>query len=120
MSREPAFEPERIVAGLNEAGVEYVIVGGRHPIEDALTGASLARPASFKLRTRHGDVQVLNRMPGTPPFHRLRDERLLVEIAPNVVAPVCSLAHLRAMKRAAGRPRDLVDLAELDALHGAD
>ena len=45
--------------------------------------------------------------------------RILVRISSDAVAPVCSLAHLRAMKRAAGRPRDLADLAELDELHGA-
>jgi hypothetical protein len=30
---------------------------------------------------------------------------------------VCSLADLREMKIASGRPRDLVDVAELDELH---
>lgn len=31
---------------------------------------------------------------------------------------ICSLAHLRAMKRAAGRPQDLQDLADLAIAHG--
>jgi hypothetical protein len=35
-----------------------------------------------------------------------------------VEAPICSLANLVAMKRAAGRERDLVDLADLEAAHG--
>jgi hypothetical protein len=30
---------------------------------------------------------------------------------------VCSLANLREMKRTAGRPQDLQDLAELDCAH---
>jgi hypothetical protein len=30
---------------------------------------------------------------------------------------VCSLADLREMKRAAARPQDLIDLANLDAAH---
>lgn len=158
MSDEPPFEPERAVAALNRAAVDYVIVGGlavgahgvvratrdldlvpdegvpnmdrlaaclsalggHHPIEGPLTGAGLARPASFKVRTDHGDVQVLNRMPGVPPFAQLRSDQIRVEIAPSVIAPVCSLAHLRAMKRAAGRPRDHIDLAELSELHGGD
>jgi len=33
---------------------------------------------------------------------------------------ICSLAHLRAMKRAAGRPQDLQDLADLAIAHGDD
>ncbi|MGB0097049.1 MAG: hypothetical protein WBP81_31480 [Solirubrobacteraceae bacterium] len=31
---------------------------------------------------------------------------------------VCSLAHLRAMKKAAGRPQDLEDLADLEIANG--
>lgn len=93
-------------------------LGARHPIGGALTGRSLSRPASFKVQTRHGDVQVLNRLSGVPPFRELDADRILVRISADAVAPVCSLAHLRAMKRAAGRARDRVDLAELDELHG--
>jgi hypothetical protein len=156
MDAEPVFEPDRIVAALNEAAVDYVIVGGlavgahgvvratrdldivpsqeprnmdalarclgalggEHPIEGPLTGAALAKPASFKVQTGHGEVQVLNRMHGVPSFGELQRDQIHVEVAPATVAPVCSLAHLRAMKHAAGRPRDRVDLAELAELHG--
>lgn len=95
-------------------------LGARHPIEGTLSGASLSKPASFRLRTCHGEMQILNRMPGVAPFDQLDAERILVRISSDALAPVCSLAHLRAMKRAAGRPRDLADLAELEELHGAD
>jgi hypothetical protein len=156
MSAEPVFEPDRVIAALNEAGIDYVVVGGlavaahgvvratrdldivpggdkpnmdqlarclaslggEHPIEGRLTGAALARPLSFKVTTRHGDVQILNRMHGVPPFEALRRDQIRVEIAPDAIAPVCSLAHLRAMKLTADRPRDRVDLAELSDLHG--
>ena len=93
-------------------------LGGEHPIQGPLTGAALARPASFKVQTKHGEVQVLNRMEGVPPFAELQRDQIRVEIASDAIAPVCSLAHLRAMKRAANRPRDRVDLAELAELHG--
>jgi hypothetical protein len=156
VSAEERFDPEHIVATLNEEGVRYVIVGGlavgahgvvratrdidivpdqaprnmaqlalaltqlgaEHPVHAGLTGEALARPVSMKLRTRAGEVHVLNRMPGTPPFDELHADALAVEIAESVDAPVCSLAHLRQMKRASDRPRDAVDLAELDELHG--
>jgi hypothetical protein len=156
MSAEPVFEPDRVVAALNAAEVEYVIVGGlavgahgvvratrdvdivaapdggnmnrlaeclrrlggEHPIEGPLTGDTLGRPASFKVQTMHGEVQVLNRMEGIPSFAELRRDQIHVEIASDAIAPVCSLAHLLAMKRAADRPRDRVDLAELAELHG--
>ena len=154
---EPPFEPEHLVAALNEAGIGYVIVGGlavgahgvvratrdldlvadpspenlrlladtlaalgaSHPVEGELTGPSLGRPVSMKLQTRHGEVHVLNRMPGTPEFRDLWRDRLLVEIETGVDAPISSMAHLRAMKRASERPPDAVDLAELEELHGA-
>ncbi len=153
---EPTFEPERIVAALNAASVDYVIVGGiavaahgvvratgdvdlvpepsaenldrlarvlsdlgaEHPVDEALTGASLARPISFKVRTRHGEVQVLNRMPAVPSFAQLRVNAIVVDLAPEARAVVCSLVDLRSMKQASGRPRDLVDVAELDELNG--
>jgi hypothetical protein len=156
MGTEPVFEPDRVVAALNAAGVDYVIVGGlavgahgvvratrdldivpaagqrnmdrlagclralggEHPIDRRLTGAALGRPVSFKVRTKHGEVQVVNRMKGVPSFDELQRDQIHVEIASDAVAPVCSLAHLRAMKRAADRPRDRVDLAELAELHG--
>jgi hypothetical protein len=76
------------------------------------------KPVSFKVQTNHGEVQVLNRMEGIPSFAELRRDQIRVEIASDAVAPICSLAHLRAMKRAADRPRDRVDLAELAELHG--
>ena len=95
-------------------------LGGRHPISEELTGTDLARPVSMKIQTTPGEVHVLNRMPGTPAFHELDADRLLVEIAAGVEAPICSLAHLRQMKRASERPRDAVDLAELDELHGQE
>jgi hypothetical protein len=93
-------------------------LGGEHPIKGPLTGAAILRPASFKVQTKHGEVQVLNRIDGVPSFPALQRDQIRVEIASDAVAPVCSLAHLRAMKRAADRPRDRVDLAELAELHG--
>src|SRR3954447_14067082 len=84
-------------------------LGAQHPIDGTLTGASLARPVSFKLRTRHGDVQVLNRMPSVPSYAELVATAISVDVG-NEPAPICSLAALRAMKLASGRPRDLVDV----------
>jgi hypothetical protein len=107
---EPSAENlDRLAALLSELGAE-------HPIDGTLTGQSLARPVSFKLRTRHGNVQVLNRMPAVPSYAELVATAISVDVG-NEPAPICSLAALRAMKLASGRPRDLVDVAELDELH---
>jgi hypothetical protein len=100
---------DRLAATLSDLGAE-------HPVDATLTGAALARPISSKLHTRHGEVQVLNRMPAVPPYSALIQTAISVDIA-GTPALFCSLHDLRAMKLASGRPRDLVDVAELDELH---
>src|SRR3954454_9536519 len=97
---------DRLAGTLSELGAE-------HPIDGKLTGAARARPVSFELRTRHGDVQVLNRMPSVPPCAPLGENAIRLRRAPAAVATVCSLAGLRARNLAAGRPRDVPDLPEL-------
>ena len=110
--------PEPSAKNLDLLARTLADLGAEHPVDDVLTGESLALPVSFKLRTRYGDVQVLNRMPAVPSYEHLRENAILVELGPDVRAVVCSLADLRAMKLASGRPRDLVDVAELDELNG--
>lgn len=110
--------PEPSVKNLDLLARTLTELGAEHPVDDALTGESSARPVSFKLRTRHGDLQVLNRMPAAPSYGHLRQNAIVIALAPEVRAVVCSLADLRAMKLASGRPRDLVDVAELNELNG--
>jgi hypothetical protein len=117
-TRDLDLVPEPSMANAERLATTLVRLGAEHPIETQLTGASLARPISFKVLTRHGEVQVLNRMPAIPPYETLRRAAISVEVAPGAAATICSLAALRAMKLASGRPRDLVDVAELDELHG--
>jgi hypothetical protein len=142
MSAHADFRP---AGALNAAGVQYVIVGGiavaAHGVVrataamdivadpdpanmqalaralPAMGGEALARPAPFKVQTRNGDVQVLNRLPGVPAYQQLAREAIDVDLGGGILAPVCSLGALRAMKLRSGRPRDLVDIFELDELH---
>ena len=95
-------------------------LGAKHPIVGRITADLLSHPVSLKLTTVAGEVHILNRMPGTPPFAALEAERLAVDLGEGVVAPICSLEHLKTMKSASSRPRDAIDLAELDALHGPE
>jgi len=116
-TRDLDLVPEPCAANLDRLAATLTDLGAEHPMEGTLTGAALARPVSFKLRTRHGDVQVLNRMPSIPSYAELIATAISVELA-GEPALICSLKDLRAMKLAAGRPRDLVDVAELDELTG--
>jgi predicted nucleotidyltransferase len=50
-------------------------------------------------------------------YGRLR-ERADVKRVDGIDARICSLADLVALKRAAGRERDIADLSDLEAAHG--
>ncbi len=117
-TRDLGLVPDPEPTNMDHLAQALIALGARHPVAERLTGAALSRPVSMKLSTRVGEIHVLNRMPGRAPFAELRADMLLVEIDAGIEAPVCSLHHLRQMKRASDRPRDAVDLAELDELHG--
>ncbi len=119
-TRDLDLVPAPDAANLERLAEALTALAAGHPVQDRLTAENLAAPRSIKLQTAHGEVHVLNRMPGTPPFGELAEQALAVEIEAGVHAPVCSLAHLRTMKRASNRPRDRVDLSELDELHGPE
>lgn len=83
-----------------------------------LTPEALVRRVDRRFVTSAGRIHVLHRVPGIPGF---RDLLPASEVDfEGVAVPVASLAQLRAMKRAAGRSKDLVDLEELDELHGPE
>jgi len=64
--------------------------------------------------TELGQVDVLQGLPQIPAFAVLDAEASDVDIE-GLAVRVCSLEHLRAMKRASERPRDREDLEALDA-----
>lgn len=145
----------QILDDLNDAGVEYVLVGGialiRHGvvratrdidavfepteenvarIRDLIGRWKATRPdgspvrsdeispdRTIHLATPHGDLDLLSERIAGIQFARLR-ERADLKRVDGVSAPICSLADLVALKRAAGRERDIADLADLEAAHG--
>lgn len=80
-----------------------------------LTSEVLVRRADRRFETDAGALHVLNEVAGVPPYGDLSHE--LIEVGDEPV-PVATLDALRAMKQAAGRDKDRLDLAELDELHG--
>jgi hypothetical protein len=145
----------RILEDLNEAGVDYVLVGGIAMIRHGVVRATRDIDAVFEpsdqnlsrirglivrwqatrpdgspvdldqvksdrtihLATPHGDLDLLSEKIAGIPFPRLR-ERADVKHVDGAPAAICSLADLVALKRAAGRERDLADLSDLEAAHG--
>lgn len=79
-------------------------------------GAVLAQGERVEIETTLGSLDVVQGLPGVPSYADLRQRAKEVEVMGARIA-VCSLEDLVAMKRAAGRTRDLADLEDLDAAH---
>jgi hypothetical protein len=76
-------------------------------------GRTLARTRLLTLETDDGSLDLLADPPGAPPYATLRERADRVDLDGLVVA-VAALDDLLAMKRAAGRPQDLVDIDALE------
>lgn len=76
--------------------------------------AEVASGERVAIETGLGLLDVVQGLDGVPPYAELRPTAVDAEIL-GVEVAVCSLDSLRGMKRAAGRPRDQVDLEDLDA-----
>ena len=85
----------------------------------AAIAALLQSGESVEIDTALGPLNVVQGYPGVPPYAELRARAVEVEAMTGTVA-ICSLEDLRAMKHAAGRTRDLVDLHGLDIAHSPD
>lgn len=92
---------------------------------DAIAGSQMSITALLiggervLIDTDLGPLDVIQGLDGIPPYAELRSRAVEVDLA-GVRVAVCSLEDLRAMKRAAGRTRDLADLEDLDDARGND
>ena len=76
---------------------------------------TIQRGLNFTLTTRLGDLDLLGELTGGGGFEQLREHSSIVRVFDRDVQ-VLDLDWLIRVKRAAGRPRDLEALAELEAL----
>jgi hypothetical protein len=76
---------------------------------------TISRGLNFTLTTSLGDVDVLGEVPGDGRYERLRSSAVVATIG-DLEVPCVALNQLVQLKRAAGRPKDLEAIAELDAL----
>lgn len=97
-----------------------VQAGGRVQKGEALLGSAasiasaLASGEQVAIETDLGRLDVVQGLDGVPSYADLRSRASEAEIL-GVAVAVCSIEDLKAMKRAAGRTRDLADLEDLDA-----
>lgn len=112
------YSPEP--ANLEALGRVLVGLGARlrgvaDDVPFAADAATLRQVELLTLDTDHGPLDLLAAPGGGPGWAALRRDAIEVDLD-GVTVPVASLDHLRAMKRAAGRPQDLLDIEELDAI----
>lgn len=78
-------------------------------------GATLRRAQTLTMATSAGHFDILARPDGAPPYERLRRNADRYDLGAFAVL-VASIDDLIAMKRAAGRDKDLADIGELTAI----
>ena len=69
------------------------------------------------IETDLGRLDVVQGLEGVPTYEELRSGASETEVL-GVKVAVCSVEDLRAMKKVAGRTRDLADLEDLDVVGG--
>lgn len=79
-------------------------------------GRALRRLRLATLITRYGRLDVLAEPAGAPAYAELRARAPLTPVADDLEVRVADIDDLIAMKYASGRPKDLMDAAELEAL----
>lgn len=107
-----AFEARQLGVGEGDFAAEEL------PF-DPMRVADLAEGGNFRLNTPLGVLDLMQWIPGIDSDSAYDVLAADAEIANafGIEIRVCSLASLRAMKRAAGRPQDLQDLADLALAH---
>ena len=75
---------------------------------------ALMRRLDLRVSTDLGPLHLLRDVPGVPDHQQLERERVEVD---GIAFEIPTIDALRTMKREAGRDKDRVDLAELEALH---
>jgi hypothetical protein len=83
-------------------------------VPDART---LRQTEMLTLTTVEGEIDLLSDPPGSPGYASLRRKASRIELDGDTV-PIASIDDLIAMKDAAGRPQDLVDLESLHLARG--
>ena len=105
-------------ANLELLGALLVSLGARlRGVEDDLAFTADARTLRhaeiLTLTTRDGDLDLLAHPPGAPGYASLRRRADVIELDGASVR-IASIEHLIAMKRAAGRPQDEIDIESLE------
>ena len=104
---------DRLAAALREVHAE--LRGAEPGLPFRLDGKTLERGDSFTLTTDLGAIDILATPSGTSGYEDVARTAEVLELFEHRIA-VASIEDLIRMKRAAGRPKDLIAVEELAAL----
>ncbi|HEY4810704.1 MAG TPA: DUF6036 family nucleotidyltransferase [Solirubrobacteraceae bacterium] len=104
---------ERLRAALVALDAHPVELGPSAPTPTAeqLSVAPIVPP----LNTRHGELHILNEVPGATAFAEMQARALMTDLG-GVAVPIVSVNDLIRMKQTAGRPGDIEDIEALTAI----
>ena len=109
-------EPANLEAlGRVLVGLDATLRGVEDEVPFVADAETLRQVELLTLDTQHGPLDLLAAPGGGPGWAALRRDAIEVDLD-GVTVPVASLDHLKAMKRAAGRPQDFLDIDELEAI----
>jgi predicted nucleotidyltransferase len=110
----PDAENLKRLAAVAEAIHGYVHAGESFLSSQLSIAGQIAAGEQVAIETDLGRLDIVQGLDGIPPYDELNTRSTKAEIL-GVEVAVCSIDDLKAMKRAAGRTRDLADLEDLDA-----
>jgi len=99
----------RLAAALRQLNARVLKPGSENLEIDA---AMLPRATLWQFSTELGDIDLLHDAPGAAAFEELRSRSLVIALGGTEI-PIAGRDDLIRMKRAAGRPIDLEDIAAL-------
>jgi hypothetical protein len=112
----------RLMAALEELEAEPLMLEDFRPEElpVPLSVEGLAAGGNWLLDTRHGRLDVMQYLAAVDDYAELRGPAVAREVSGEGPYWFAALDDLIAMKRAAGRDQDLIDIRDLERARGAD
>jgi hypothetical protein len=112
----PAMDPANLEAlGRALVDIDARLRGIEEDVSFVPDGRTLAHMQILTLDTSLGPLDVLMRPDGSPPYRLLRGRAERLDLG-TVAVLVASIDDLLAMKRAAGRDKDRLDVETLEAI----